>query len=303
MQAQTIAVGTLKGGAHKTTTAVNLATLLAIAGKRVILADLDPQGQVALYFGFSPWSGVFGYLVQDKDLAAVSKVPAGFDSLSPGGMADLYVVGGDDKTRRVQTMYQNETDGFLSLVNMIRGWATDHGADYLILDTASSTFLQDAAITAASRLIIPCPTEALAVDGAMSMLAHAGKLNPQAAESAIILPSGHDESSEATAYLGDLRREYGAMVASPILRRVAVPKTVSEGKTVWTSAGRGLEIVRAGYYCLASRLGVTELAALDGILSFWQRYYSPNFAASTIAIRRQAADIAAYQDFRSNWAA
>jgi ABC-type multidrug transport system ATPase subunit len=61
-------------GVGKTTTAVNLAHGLVLEGKRVLLVDLDPQGQCATILGLKPESGAFNLLVAEQSLGQVTKL-------------------------------------------------------------------------------------------------------------------------------------------------------------------------------------------------------------------------------------
>ncbi|AOV16649.1 cobalamin biosynthesis protein CobQ [Acidihalobacter aeolianus] len=82
-----VAVANQKGGVGKTTTTVSLGGLLAQAGERVLLLDLDPHGSLTSYFGFNPegeGAGVYT-LFQRR---------AQGEALNPGGVASLTGVDG-----------------------------------------------------------------------------------------------------------------------------------------------------------------------------------------------------------------
>ncbi len=61
----TITIANQKGGVGKTTTAVSLAHGLVLQGKKVLLIDLDPQGQCATILGLKPEPGAFNLLVAE----------------------------------------------------------------------------------------------------------------------------------------------------------------------------------------------------------------------------------------------
>ena len=81
--ARIIAISNQKGGVGKTTTAINLAAAIARAGKRVLIIDLDPQGNASSGLGY-PRSqvtmGIYDALFEFRDLDSV-RMPTGLDKL------------------------------------------------------------------------------------------------------------------------------------------------------------------------------------------------------------------------------
>ena len=76
-----IAVANQKGGTGKTTTAVNLAAYLAMSGRRVLLVDMDPQGNATSGFGIDKRklkACVYNVLIEDVPLKSVM-VPSGVE--------------------------------------------------------------------------------------------------------------------------------------------------------------------------------------------------------------------------------
>ncbi len=161
---QTIACANQKGGVGKTTTVVNLATYLGLAGDRVLVIDLDPQGNATSGFGVdrnaldrSIYDGIIdavplSEIVVPSGVAGVDLVPS---SMALAG-ADVELAPLEQRERR--------------LARLIEG--SPHSWDYIVIDSPPSLGLLTVnALTAADSVLIPLQCEYYALEGLTQLIA------------------------------------------------------------------------------------------------------------------------------------
>jgi chromosome partitioning protein len=225
----TITVANQKGGVGKTTTAVSLAHGLVLAGKRVLLVDLDPQGQCASILGLKQESGPFNLLVSEQPASQV---------IRSTDRQDLFVILGDKKTATAQMVLSIQRSPITFTHDRLLPAAHRDNFDYVVLDTSPSVGeLQVQALWAADGVLIPCAVDYLASDGVFNIVATLDSLRTDfnwKGKVLGILPTFYDDvTRESRATLKDLRGRFEGLLLEPIHRATVLRECPVEGKTIF----------------------------------------------------------------------
>ena len=147
-----------KGGVGKTTTCVNMAAYLSRAGKKVLLIDLDPQGNATTGLGFSKGSlkkSVYNVVIEGDEVR---------DNVLETELEGLYILPSniDLAGAEVDLVYKKNRDRVLkAALEKVKG-----AYDYILIDCPPSLGLLTVnALSAADRVIIPIQSEYYALEG------------------------------------------------------------------------------------------------------------------------------------------
>jgi chromosome partitioning protein len=166
MAARVLAIANQKGGVGKTTTAINLATSLAMAERRVLLIDMDPQGNMTSGVGLkgqsAPAGTVYQALTGDVDDASAFVLET--------RIKDLWLVPADRNLTGAEVELVNIPDREHRLQSLVSAFRDRF--DYIFIDTPPSLGLLTLnALVAADAVLIPLNCEYFALEGLADLVA------------------------------------------------------------------------------------------------------------------------------------
>jgi len=228
--AKVLAVANQKGGVGKTTTAINLAAGLALAERRTLLIDLDPQGNATTGLGVDKAGlqrTIYHGLLEDLPIAeAVVKTELPFLDLVPADIdlvgAEIELVSTPDRERQLERGLEAVASTY----------------DFAVIDCPPSLGLLTLnALTAAKAALVPLQCEYYSMEGLAHILRTVAlvkeKLNPSLAVEGVVLTMFDGRTSLAAQVKSEVQGHLGSQVLQTIIpRNVRITEAPSHGKPI-----------------------------------------------------------------------
>lgn len=229
--ARTICIANQKGGVGKTTTSVNLAAALAELGKKVLIVDMDPQGNASSGLGVKRYenqeSNIYHVLIGEKTLKDVAQktgeenlfvAPANPDLVG----AEIELVDMPQREYRLKEAIASVSDEY----------------HYVLIDCPPSLGLLTVnSLTAADTFLVPLQCEYYALEGLSQLLNTAGlikkNLNPALRIEGIVLTMFDTRNNLSHQVVSEIQNHFGDKVFGAIIpRNVRLSEAPSHGQSI-----------------------------------------------------------------------
>ena len=230
MTTRIITIANQKGGVGKTTTAINLATALAAIGERVLIIDLDPQGNASTGLGIDRQERAvssYDLMVGEADVARTA---------IPTAVPGLSIVASTMDLLGVEMEIAAAPDRVLKLRKALREASQPIEFTYVLIDCPPSlNLLTLNAMAAADSVLVPLQCEFFALEGLSQLLSTVERvrasINPQLTIQGIVMTMFDGRNNLANQVVDDVRSHMGDKVYQTIIpRNVRVSEAPSHGK-------------------------------------------------------------------------
>jgi chromosome partitioning protein len=231
-----LALANQKGGVGKTTTAINLGTALAAIGERVLIVDLDPQGNASTGLGIDRRSrscSTYDVLIGEVPLR---------DAVVPTAVPRLHIAASTMDLSGLELELGSTRDRAYRLRDAIAALNTNATPDsdytYVLIDCPPSlNLLTVNAMAASDAILVPLQCEFFALEGLSQLLQTVEQvrttLNPNLSIHGIVLTMFDSRNNLSNQVVADVRQFMGAKVYNTMIpRNVRISEAPSYGKPV-----------------------------------------------------------------------